>query len=84
MRTKTSLAILSVAVVVAACAVGLIGACSDKTGSEEGAPVGMTAAARDSAIAESGLPGAGVVGKALSVADSAQARARRMDDTGDE
>ncbi len=35
----------------------------------------LTTAQRDSAIAASQLPGAGVVGKALEVADSAEARA---------
>jgi len=39
----------------------------------------MTQRQRDSAIAESGLPGAGGVGRALRVADSAQARQAVMD-----
>lgn len=38
-----------------------------------------TQAQRDSAIAESGLPGAGAVGRALETSDSAAARAARMD-----
>jgi len=37
----------------------------------------MTEHQRDSTIAASNLPGAGVVGKALEQADSAQARANR-------
>ena len=37
----------------------------------------MTKAQRDSAIAESKLPGAGVVKKALEVSDSAETRANR-------
>jgi hypothetical protein len=57
---------------LAACvAAGL--ACSKKNESE--APRTLTQAQRDSAIAASQLPGAGVVGKALEVADSAKARA---------
>lgn len=47
-------------------------ACSKKS---EKAPRTLTQAQRDSAIAESQLPGAGVVGKALEVSDSAEARA---------
>ena len=40
----------------------------------------MTQAQRDSAIAESRLPGAGTVGKAIEVADSSEARSNRLDD----
>jgi len=40
----------------------------------------MTEAKRDSIIAASQLPGAGVVGRALEVADSADARAQRLDE----
>lgn len=45
---------------------------SDRTSKE---PRALTQAQRDSAIAASRLPGAGVVGKALEIADSARARA---------
>lgn len=48
-------------------------ACSKK--SENEPPRTLTQAQRDSAIAASQLPGAGVVGKALEVADSAESRA---------
>jgi hypothetical protein len=51
----------------------LVPACSKK--SDEAAKPPLTQAQRDSAIAASQLPGAGVVGKALEVSDSAEARA---------
>lgn len=63
-------AALAAAVVAVACA-----GCGKQQSREAKAP--MTEAQRDSAIAASKLPGAGVVGKALSVADSAEARAQR-------
>lgn len=47
-------------------------ACTEK--SDEASKPPLTQAQRDSAIAASKLPGAGVVGKALEVADSAEAR----------
>ena len=52
-------------------------------GSEsEGKPSStLTKAQRDSVLAASALPGASVVGRALEVADSADARAQRMDDS---
>ncbi|HXV14664.1 MAG TPA: hypothetical protein VEC56_10720 [Candidatus Krumholzibacteria bacterium] len=50
-------------------------ACSKDADPASKAPRALTQAQRDSAIAASKLPGAGVVGKALEVADSAQARA---------
>lgn len=52
-------------------------ACSKKTDSTSNAPRTLTQAQRDSAIAVSQLPGAGVVGKALEVADSADSRANQ-------
>jgi hypothetical protein len=51
-----------------------LAACSSRK-SEEART--MTERQRDSTIAASKLPGAGVVGKALEQADSAQARANR-------
>ncbi len=51
-----------------------LAACSKKS-SESNPPRTLTQAQRDSAIAASALPGASVVGKALEVADSAEARA---------
>jgi nitrous oxide reductase accessory protein NosL len=50
-------------------------ACSKKSDTSSQQPRTLTQAQRDSAIAASKLPGAGVVGKALEVADSAEARA---------
>lgn len=58
-------------------------ACSVVLGCAPGAdadpPPERTQAQRDSAIAESNLPGAGAVGRALETSDSAAARAARMD-----
>ncbi len=58
---------------VVAAALVVPAACSKK--SDQAEPRKLTEAQRDSAIAASKLPGAGVVGKALEVADSAKARA---------
>jgi hypothetical protein len=54
--------------------VTLAGACTKK---DETTTKRLTTAQRDSAIAESKLPGAGVVKKALEVADSAETRANQ-------
>ena len=51
-----------------------LAACSSRKSTETRT---MTERQRDSTIAASKLPGAGVVGKALEQADSAQARANR-------
>jgi hypothetical protein len=51
-------------------------ACS-KRPDQTAKPHALTQAQRDSAIAASKLPGAGVVGKALEVADSAESRANQ-------
>jgi hypothetical protein len=58
-------------------------ACSQK-GDEQKTTRKLTQAQRDSAIAASKLPGAGVVGKALEVADTAEARASKQDASIDE
>ena len=60
------------ALLFAAAMIALV-ACSKK--SENASPRTLTQAQRDSAIAASQLPGAGVVGKALEIADSAESRA---------
>ena len=52
-------------------------ACSKKPDQTAKQPRALTQAQRDSAIAASKLPGAGVVGKALEVADSAESRANQ-------
>ena len=57
----------------AAASAFLLAACSSK---QESKPA-MTERQRDSTIAASKLPGAGVVGKALEQSDSAKARADR-------
>lgn len=46
---------------------------------ETDAPAERTQAQRDSAIAESNLPGAGAVGRALEMSEAAAARAAQMD-----
>lgn len=59
--------------------VALAGACSKKT---ETAKKPLTTAERDSLIGESKLPGAPVVKKALEESDSANARAERENNAG--
>ena len=55
-----------------------LAACSKHSGDDRARPV-MSERQRDSSIAKSRLPGAGTVGKALAVSDSASARAARAD-----
>lgn len=57
--------------------VAVFSACSKQPDSASNAPRTLTQAQRDSAIAASKLPGAGVVGKALEVADTAKSRANQ-------
>ena len=64
----------SVWVLVFATALVVVSACS-KSNQASKEPRKLTEAQRDSAIAASQLPGAGVVGKALEVSDSAKVRA---------
>ena len=60
---------------------GLFGGCSEKKSKNERQPSsGLTESQRDSAIAASKLPGAGAVGRAMALSDSANARAKRIDD----
>ncbi len=54
----------------------------DDTATQQQPPVDQRA--RDSAVAESGLPGASGIRRALDVADSAEARQARMDSIGRE
>jgi hypothetical protein len=53
-----------------------LAACSK---SDEAPPAEKTRAQKDSAIANSSLPGAGTVGSAMKVADSAKARQAALD-----
>lgn len=69
---KTRIRILACAIAVAAAG------CVAESDTDE-APPERTQRQRDSAIAESNLPGAGAVGRALETSDSAVARAARMD-----
>jgi hypothetical protein len=57
-------------------ALSVLSGCAQKTPEENARPP-MTQRQRDSTIAASGLPGASAVGKALEIADSAAARAKR-------
>jgi len=60
---------------------GLFGSCSEEKSKSERQPSsGLTQSQRDSVIAASKLPGASVVGRALAQSDSAEARAKRIDD----
>ena len=72
MQVRTRWHMVAIAVLVLA-TVGCPG--GDDTATQQ--PVDQRA--RDSAIAESGLPGAGGVRRALDVADSAAARQARID-----
>ena len=56
----------------------LAAACSKDE--EDGSKKKLTQRQRDSVLAETGLPGARVVGTALKVADSTEARAKRLDE----
>jgi hypothetical protein len=63
-------------VFVLVAAIAMHVACTKKS-DQSAQPRALTQAQRDSAIAASKLPGAGVVGKALEVADSAESRANQ-------
>jgi uncharacterized lipoprotein len=56
----------------------VLAACSKHSETDRSRPA-MNERRRDSTIAKSHLPGAGTVGKALAVSDSAAARASRVD-----
>jgi hypothetical protein len=53
-------------------------ACSEK--GEDSPEKELTQRQRDSVLAETGLPGAELVGTALEAADSTEARAKRLDE----
>jgi hypothetical protein len=55
------------------CAIGCSGGDAEKTEKR------LSTRERDSILAESPLPGSGVVGKAISVSDSLDARTKRID-----
>jgi uncharacterized protein YcfL len=57
-------------------AVGLVGCSSDTGGNRRDT---MTQRQRDSVLAQTGLPGAAGVGKAMRAADSAKARQAQLD-----
>jgi septal ring-binding cell division protein DamX len=56
----------------------LISACSENE--EESSKQELTQRQRDSVLAETGLPGAELVGTALEAADTAEARAKSLDE----
>lgn len=60
--------------------VTMIIACAQE---EPAARKDLTQQQRDSILAGTPLPGAKVVGKAISISDSASARAKRLDEGGD-
>lgn len=64
--------------IVVLCCLALVLGCSGKE--PGGSKKTLTRAQKDSVLAESKLPGARVVGKAIAVSDSAAARAKRLDD----
>ena len=55
-----------------------MGSCGEKAPKKN-----LTRSQKDSVLAESDLPGAGVVGKAIEAADSSAARAKRLNDSAD-
>jgi len=78
MRQVTRLVLAPVLFAYGLC---LFGGCSAKKSESERQPSsGLTQSQRDSMIAESNLPGAKVVGRAIEASDSAAARANRMDE----
>jgi hypothetical protein len=56
-------------------------ACTESA--REGSKKDLTQHERDSILAESDLPGANVVGKAIEVSDSSTARSKRIDEQSD-
>lgn len=60
-------------------AILIVAGCSGDS-TEKAPKKDLTQRKRDSLLSESGLPGAGAVGKAISVSDSASARAKRGDE----
>ena len=78
-RTLGSAAAAGLRVVAFGVLVALLGCGGEQE--EDRAPASkLTQAQRDSVLAESRLPGAGVVARALEAADSAEARADRLDE----
>lgn len=58
-----------------------LGACTETTG--DSSKKKLSQHERDSILAESDLPGANIVGKAIEVSDSSSARAKRLDEESD-
>jgi hypothetical protein len=54
-----------------------------RTATNDSSKKKLTQHERDSILAESDLPGANVVGKAIEVSDSSTARAKRLDEQSD-
>jgi hypothetical protein len=60
---------------------GLLGSCTERNSKSEGQPSAtLTESQRDSTLGASKLPGAKVVGRAIEISDSAEARAKRIDE----
>jgi hypothetical protein len=78
MRDRIRWAAVVAAMCLAACSCG--GKSADRPDQPEDLPEQpLSARARESALAKSGLPGAAGIGSALRVSDSADARRRRED-----
>jgi len=72
---------LVVVLVLSLALVSLFPGCGKKKSTSERRPSSeLTERQRDSTIAASKLPGANVVGRAMAASDSAEARAKRLDD----
>lgn len=56
--------------------------CGAKDGENNIPAAGLTESQRDSVIADSELPGAGTVGRARAISDSAAVRAQRVEEGG--
>ena len=79
MRALCSAAAGGLRIVAFGVLVALLG-CGGKQEEDRAPASKLTQAQRDSVLAESRLPGAGVVARALEAADSAEARADRLDE----
>jgi hypothetical protein len=72
---------LVVALILSVGLTGVLVGCGEKKSNSKSQPSSkLTERQRDSTIAASKLPGAHAVGRAMAISDSAEARAKRLDD----